>query len=122
LLLALPASAQTSGGGSGGSTGGTGVGASPSGGGATTQPGTSSGADSSDTRGSSSGRAPIIQDNVANPSGPVSSPPAGSGRGTATRARGNCGGKAEDCTTPFQVRYMRLVDAMVRTACPRCIR
>jgi hypothetical protein len=127
LLIALPAAAQTSGGGTSGSgagaaASGTTTGASPSSGGVTTQPGTavSPGGDGRTTGTSPTGLRSPNANEIANPSG-AQSVPAPVGSGSAPRAASrNCDAAAKDCETPLTGRYMRLVDSMARMACGRC--
>ena len=124
LLIALPAAAQTSGGGTSGSgagaaASGTTTGASPSSGGVTTQPGTAV-SPGGDSRTSPSGLRSPNANEIANPSG-AQSVPAPVGSGSAPRAASrNCDAAAKDCETPLTGRYMRLVDSMARMACGRC--
>jgi hypothetical protein len=126
LLIALPAAAQTSGGGASGSGAGTAAsgtptGASPSSGGVTTQPGAAVGPGDSRTTGTSpTGLRSPNANEIANPSGAQSVPaPVGSG-GAPRAASRNCDAAAKNCETPLTGRYMRLVDSMARIACCRC--
>src|SRR5258708_3240098 len=108
LLLAAPASAQTS-----GSSASSGLSSSSAGASGQTNAQPSNGAPGAATQGNDSA-------GVANSAGGLSSfRGAGSNSYTVGQAGRECG-TAGNCETQFEAQQLRLVDSMIKKACPRC--